>query len=188
MLYSGTPLLNKIILDGLKTKRANFFPDTNGKVPAPGESPPQLTRWTINLDNRKVTEHQLDSTPAEFPRFDERLTGLPYRHGFVAARVGSIKKLGFNAITHYDLKSKTQNIREFEEENMVSEPVFVPRHKDSLESDGFILSVVYIPERNCSDLYILDAMNINHEPLAIVQLPVRVPNGFHGNWYDFTID
>lgn len=174
---------NNIILDGLKAARANLFPDSKGHIPAAGECPPHLTRWTINLDHKKVTEQQLDSIPGEFPRFDERFTGLPYRHGFIAGRTGAKPLLGFNAIIHYDLKNHSQTIREFEECAMVSEPVFVPKHKNSEEGDGFILALIYVPERDCSDLYILDAMNIDKEPLAIVQLPQRVPNGFHGNWY-----
>lgn len=174
---------NKIILDGLKSARANLFPDIKGNIPAPGECPPQLTRWTINLVQKKMTEQQLDSIPAEFPRFDERFTGIPYRHGFVAARVGSTAALGFNVIIHYDLKNNTQTIREFSKGSMVSEPVFVPKQKNSHEGDGFILCIVYVPERDGSDLYILDAMNIDAKPLAIVQLPQRIPNGFHGNWY-----
>lgn len=177
---------NKIILDGLKSKRANLFPDAKGNVPAPGEATPQLTRWIINLDQKKVTEQQLDSIPAEFPRFDERFTGLPYQHGFVAAIIDpKTKDFGFDAIIHYNLKNNSQTIREFGKGSMVNEPVFVPRQKNSAEGEGFILSVAYVPEKDSSDLYILDAMNIDKEPLAIVQLPQRVPNGFHGNWYDF---
>ncbi len=177
---------NKIILDGFKTKRANLFSDMNGKIPAPGEAPPQLTRWIIYPDQKKVIEQQLDSTYAEYPRFDERFTGLPYRHGFAAAKIErNISNFDLNAIIHYDLKNNTQIIREFNKGNTVSEPIFVPRQKNSGEGDGFILTVVYVPERNCSDLYILDAMSIDKQPLAIVQLPERVPNGFHGNWYDY---
>lgn len=177
---------NKIILDGFKSERAHLFPDIKGNVPAPSEFPPQLTRWIINLDQKKLTETQLDSTPAEMPRFDERFTGLLYRHGYVVAKVDpSTSSFGFDAIMHYDLKNNTQKIRKFGKGSDVSEPIFVPRQKNSPEGDGFILSVVYVPERNCSDLYILDAMNIDKEPLAIVQLPERIPNGFHGNWYDF---
>ena len=177
---------NSIVLDGLKSERAHLFPDANGNVPALEESPPQLTRWVINLDLKKVTETQLDSTPAEMPRFDERFTGLLYQHGYVVAKVDpKTSSFGFDAIMHYDLKNNIQKIRKFGKGSDVSEPIFVPREKNSPEGDGFILSVIYVPERNCSDLYILDAMNIDKEPLAIVQLPERVPNGFHGNWYDF---
>jgi carotenoid cleavage dioxygenase-like enzyme len=176
---------NKIILDGFKSERPHLFPDTNGKMPAPDEAPSQFTRWIICPDQRKVTEQQLDSISAEFPRFDERFTGLPYRHGFAAAETKPNKSnYGFHAIVHYDLKNNTQTIREFNKGNTVSEPVFVPRQKNSSEGDGFILTVVYVPEKNCSDLYILDAMNIDKQPLAIVRLPERVPNGFHGNWYN----
>ena len=33
-----------------------------------------------------------------------------------------------------------------------------------------------------SDLAVFDAQDITAEPVAVVHLPVRVPNGFHGNW------
>lgn len=62
------------------------------------------------------------------------------------------------------------------------EPIFVPRSKDANESEGFLLSYVYREQDNRSDLVILDAMNIDDEPLAIIQLPHRVPFGFHGCW------
>ena len=37
-------------------------------------------------------------------------------------------------------------------------------------------------ETDLSDLVVLDAQDFCGEPVAIVQLPARVPNGFHGNW------
>ena len=133
-----------------------------------------------------MIEHQIDSTYAEFPRIDERFTGLAYRHGFASAKLESkISNFGFDAIIHYDLKNNSQTIRNFAPGSMVSEPVFVPKQTNSPEGEGFILTIAYVPERDSSDLYILDAMNINKEPLAVVQLPQRIPNGFHGNWYDF---
>jgi carotenoid cleavage dioxygenase len=176
---------HKIILDGMKSMRANLFPDAKGRIPSPEDFPPQLTRWIFDLKAKKIIEQQLDTIPAEFPRFDERNTGLQYRHGFVAARINQRSEAAsLDSLIHYDLKKNTQTIRTFKEGSTVSEPVFVSRHKTSEEGDGFILTVVYVPEKNSSDLYILDAMNIDQEPLAIVQLPHRIPNGFHGNWYD----
>ena len=45
-----------------------------------------------------------------------------------------------------------------------------------------MLALVYRAAENRSDLLILDAQAIDAEPLARIQLPVRVPYGFHGNW------
>jgi carotenoid cleavage dioxygenase len=33
-----------------------------------------------------------------------------------------------------------------------------------------------------SELAVFDAQAITDDPVAVVHLPVRVPNGFHGNW------
>ena len=48
----------------------------------------------------------------------------------------------------------------------------------------FLLSYVYREANNRSDLVILNAQHVDDEPLAIVQLPHRVPFGFHGCWVD----
>jgi carotenoid cleavage dioxygenase-like enzyme len=61
--------------------------------------------------------------------------------------------------------------------------VFVPRSPDAPEGDGFLLAVVTRPD-NRADLLILDAMNLEAEPLAIVRLPFTQPWLFHGCWLE----
>jgi len=50
------------------------------------------------------------------------------------------------------------------------------------EGDGWILAVVARGARKSSELVVLDALRVGSGPLAVVELPQRVPNGFHGNW------
>jgi carotenoid cleavage dioxygenase len=64
----------------------------------------------------------------------------------------------------------------------VGEAVFVPRHDAADEDDGWLMTLVSRPETNTSALYVLHAQDISGEPQAVVELPQRVPAGFHGNW------
>ena len=57
----------------------------------------------------------------------------------------------------------------------------VPRTPDAAEDDGWLLSFVYDRATDRSEL-ILAADDPAAGPVASVQLPVRVPAGFHGNW------
>jgi len=50
------------------------------------------------------------------------------------------------------------------------------------ELSGWYLSYVYDPVRDRSNLVIIDATDFQGKPVASVQLPQRVPYGFHGNW------
>ena len=45
-----------------------------------------------------------------------------------------------------------------------------------------MLSHVYDPKRDLSDVVILEAQVFAGEPIATIRLPVRVPFGFHGGW------
>lgn len=42
------------------------------------------------------------------------------------------------------------------------------------------VSFVYEPRRDASDLVILDASSLCEQ--AVIELPARVPFGFHGTW------
>jgi len=63
------------------------------------------------------------------------------------------------------------------------EPVFVPRNGATDEDDGYVMCYVFDARRNSSDVVILSAQDFTGEPLAVVELPVRVPFGFHGAWF-----
>ena len=58
----------------------------------------------------------------------------------------------------------------------------MPRSDTSDEDDGYVLVLAYDQAKDTSNFHILDARNIDGEPLAVVHLPHRIPYGFHGNW------
>jgi carotenoid cleavage dioxygenase len=143
----------------------------------PDEGPPTLDRWTVDTRARKVLQARVDDRPQEFPRIDERLTGHRHRYGY-AATVGPA---GFDgAVLKHDLVNGSTATRELGEDRQVSEFVFVPSAGGTAEDDGVVMGFVYDRTNDRSDLVLLDAGTL--EDVATVHLPVRVPQGFHGNW------
>jgi carotenoid cleavage dioxygenase len=60
--------------------------------------------------------------------------------------------------------------------------VFIPRQGSTSEDDGYVMALRLDTETQTSDLAVFDAQAFTDDPIAVVSLPVRVPNGFHGNW------
>jgi carotenoid cleavage dioxygenase-like enzyme len=131
-----------------------------------------MWRWTIDLDRGAVDERQIDDRGVEFPRIDDRLAGLPARYSIT---------VGDGRLVRYDFE------RDGAEEHLFGggtpgEAVFVPAGSSAGELAGWYLTYVYDRDRNGSDLVIIDASDFGGKPVARVQLPQRVPHGFHGNW------
>lgn len=143
----------------------------------PDEGPPTLDRWTLDTRAGKVLESRLDDRPQEFPRIDERLTGRRHRYGYTAA-VGLPGIDG--AVVKHDLATDSTQVRDFGADRQVSEFVFAPSDADSAEDDGVLMGFVYDRTSGRSDLVLLDAQSL--DDVATIHLPVRVPQGFHGNW------
>jgi len=173
---------SKIHCELMEYPSAPLFPNADG---SPGvEAKARLTRWTLDLSapTNMVKRETLDDVDGEFPRFDERLAGLPYRHGWYVASTEKASTLEFNALAHVDLKSGKRSLRQLGPGDSAGEPIFVPARPDAAEGEGFILAVVYRATENRSDLLVLNALDIEGEPQAVLKLPRRVPSGFHGNW------
>jgi carotenoid cleavage dioxygenase len=135
-----------------------------------------LWEWTLNLDNGTVGERQLDDRAVEFPRIDDRLSGLQARYAVSVADA---------ALVRYDLSNGAAVEHRFAGSGAggPGEAVFVPSPDGPAdEANGWYLAYVYDAARNSSDLVILDAADFGGEPVARIQLPRRVPYGFHGNW------
>lgn len=171
----------QVIADVCRFERLPLFDGAEAEGLSGGDYA-RLTRWTIDLAGG-VKEEQLDESPIEFPRLDERYAGLHYRYGYTGGQIGDPMDGGFfNGIFLYDHQTGRRRMHDFGQTSFPSEPVFVPRSPQAPEGEGFLLAVVYRREENRSDLVILDATNVEAAPLATVQLPHRIPYGFHGNW------
>ena len=151
----------------------------------PDDGVPTLDRWTIDRSSGKVIEERLDDRGQEFPRVDERVVSRRHRYGYAALAddtiVSDLSQPRSGLVKH-DVEKGTSEVHAFTVNAGPAEGVFVPSSPDADEDDGYVLAVVYDPDRDGSDLVILAAQDFTGEPVARVQLPQRVPFGFHGNW------
>ena len=182
---------NRIVAHVMQFEEAPLFPHADGSPPDPAKAGARLCEWTIDLgdNSRGVARRYLDDVPGEFPRLDERFAGLRYRFGYYAAAIGADDALGFNAIVRHDFANDRRATYAFQPGDVPGEPVFVPRagardpkRKGMREGEGYLIATVYRGAEHRSDLAVFDAESIERGPLACVQLPHRVPFGFHGNW------
>ena len=149
---------------------------------APGESPPTLWRWTLDLTRGTVAAEQLDDIPQEFPRIDDRRKTMPHRYAYTVAMQSGTGVLGGSALLRHDLVRRTVAVHDFGPYREAGEAVFVPRGPLSAEDDGWLLTYVHDARTGRSSLVVLDAGDFTGPPVAVVHLPVRAPGGLHANW------
>lgn len=146
----------------------------------PGSSaPPLMYRWVIDQAAGKVHETQIDDRVVDFPRVCDSVVGLKHQYGYCAA-FASGAPFG-EGLVKYDMASGGSEYRHLDG-GQASEAVFVKNSEGTGEDDGWLMTYVYQPEIDQSEVLILNAQDFSGEPAARIQLPVRVPAGFHGNW------
>ena len=149
-----------------------FFKEAHGR-PATAFKPGTFSRISFDLSTGKVSIRPLSNDPGGgMPEIDDRFAMQRYRYGYSSSR---------NGLVRYDTETGARV--EHVTEGASQEPVFVPRFAAAPEGDGFLLSLVTLPD-NRADLLILDAMHLEDEPLATVRLPFSQPWLFHGCWMD----
>ncbi|SNT37449.1 carotenoid cleavage dioxygenase [Tardiphaga sp. OK246] len=178
---------DRIIADVMQSEEAPLFTHPDGSPTDPAKSNARLCRWTFDLaaNTDRFTRTYLDDVTGEFPRIDERRSGLVSTQGWYACdnpAPGASK--AFSGITHVWRDGVRLGQYMLPLGDSISEPVFVARGKDAAEGDGWLLAVVWRARQNRSDLAVFNATDVAAGPIALVQLGHRVPAGFHGNWVD----
>jgi carotenoid cleavage dioxygenase-like enzyme len=171
-----------------------FFPDIHGAPFNGPEAMSKLTRWTVDMaSNGDEFDEvvQLTDTASEFPRIDDRFTGVKNRYGWglemdmrrpCELKGGSAGGFLMNCLFLKDLETGAEQHWWCGPVSSLQEPCFVPRSKDAPEGDGWIVMVCNRLEDHRSDLLIFDALEIEKGPVATVQVPIRLRFGLHGNF------
>jgi carotenoid cleavage dioxygenase-like enzyme len=153
------------------------------------QNTPELYRMVINPQKGILSYNAIDDQFIEFPIIDHRKIGQKYRYGYATRRDMALdKEIGkayFTELIQYDFERKTHCLHKFPKGQFVGEPTFIPHPYKGSETDGVIVAFVYDQNINKSKLIVIEPLNFDKAPLAVVKLPFRVPNGFHGAWIGF---
>lgn len=153
----------------------------------PLEAPPRLVKLEVQVAANKVQQTILDERAQEFPRAHPGLGLGAARFVYTVGagpgkKGGGVLELG-NAILKHDLLHQTTEVARMGPRRATAEAVFVPDPaRSAAEDGGWLLSYVYDADRDRSDLVITDAQDLAGDAVATIELPARIPFGFHGTW------
>ncbi len=161
-----------------------LFPFADGSPTDHRRATQLLTRWEFDWTKPGGFEvERLSDVRCEYPRIDERRTGLSYRHGYVACNGGpGSDDIFHRGLGHFDDAAGQMRVCTAGPRCAVAEPVFVSRNASAREGEGYLLTNIFDEDRNASHLAIFDAEQIERGPIARAHLDHRVPIGFHANW------
>jgi carotenoid cleavage dioxygenase len=141
----------------------------------------RLSRWTLDLTSGIAKEEDLDDLPTEFPRTDDRRLGVQTRYSY-QSHIRDSPTMLFDAVVKYDTGTGQRLEHRYPPGWYGGEAVFAPREGSAAEDDGYLLTFVTEEATGRSQLYLLDAQNVRSAPVARIELPQRVPVGFHARW------
>ena len=149
--------------------------------------PAHLSRFSMNMQTGRVSVTRIYDKPMEFPQVNRELWTKPYRYGYSLAvdEVNDSPELIDRAeggIYKYDLQTGEVDAYLPGVQLTPGEAVFIAAEGASAEDEGYLVSYVYDRNSETSALCLFDATRVSAGPIARVQLPVRVPVGFHGVW------
>jgi carotenoid cleavage dioxygenase len=140
-------------------------------------------RWTVDPRARRVARKVIDPVAQEFPRFDERRIGQPYRYAYTVPLARHNEEfLPASHLIRHDLETGARAVHEFGAQRYPGEFVFVPAHGGASEDEGWLMGYVIDAGTQTTELRIINARDFSGKPQATICVPHRVPPGFHGNW------
>ena len=137
--------------------------------------------WRMNMKTGVGREEQIDNALSEFPVVSGDLVGQPTRFSYHVVMDDHVLQR-FSGLRKYDLRTGSYVQHDFPKGVFGSEPAFAPRLGGRDEDDGYVVTFTTSAETGRSEARILDAQDFSGPPVAVLELPQRVPAGFHGVW------
>jgi carotenoid cleavage dioxygenase len=88
----------------------------------------------------------------------------------------------FDGFLKFDLENQSVQVHSFGKGRYGGEGVFVPRPSSTVEDDGWLMTFVHDEAQDKSELVVVSTQAMTDKAIARIQMPQRVPYGFHGTW------
>jgi carotenoid cleavage dioxygenase len=140
----------------------------------------------MNLKTGETAEHLLNGEyNSEFPTYNGRLTGRKTRYGYLVDHSDTVI-LQWSGIRKFDLDTGADlgGWSDDHTHSWYSEPWFAQADASQAEDHGYVVAFQWNDALKRQTLDIFDAKDLSLGPIAQVELPHRLPTGFHACWIE----
>jgi carotenoid cleavage dioxygenase len=138
-------------------------------------------RWEFNLKTGAMRERPIDDLNAEFPTINRSWGGRRTRYSY-SQYIPPMRTLAFKGLVKYDAEKGRRDVVDYGDDTFGSEAPFAPRCGAKDEDDGYLVSFTTRATDGHSECQVFDAGDIVAGPVCRVQIPDRIPAGFHATW------
>ena len=160
-----------------------------------GYNVPRIYEWKLNVKTGRVEERVINDEfrDVEMPLIHPLFEGKKVKYiwfnlidysddGFGASSYGIVKydveKEKIVGRIEYDLDGRKGSYQ----------AVYVPNERKDIknvksEDDGYLVNVIWNKKTGKSNIQIFDAKTMNSKPVAHIELPYRIPGGFHSRFF-----
>ncbi|MEH6607983.1 MAG: carotenoid oxygenase family protein [Halioglobus sp.] len=145
-------------------------------------------RWRFNLHTGEVREGDIDDLNTEFNKSNALFHGVKSKYSY-HQKIPLLHEGGhtlcFTGLVKYNNDTGERRQWDYGKGVFGSEAVFAPRtgaDRSGAEDDGYVITLVTDSESWKSECLVFDATDIESGPVCRVELPHRVPAGFHATW------
>jgi len=144
---------------------------------------PTHRRWTLNTATGAVSDDVLvEHDPGDLPSRDPRRLGREHRYGYLVSTRENPHTVDLGGLIKHDYSDNSREVWDPGPSRHAGEWLFVPAGADLADDAGYLLTYVHDESTDVSELVIIDASAVSRGPIASIELPQRVPYGFHAAW------
>ena len=145
-----------------------------------------LYEWRFNLQTGQTHERVIDDVlNTEFPVINSAFQGRKNQWSYhIVFPPGGKEEPRFPGLVKYDLATGGYIAYSAGPAFFYNEPGFAPRDNPISEDDGYLITLVWNPNDQCSEIQLFDCLGarLAQGPVARIVLPRRVPHGFHATF------
>ncbi|MCL7027351.1 hypothetical protein MKW94_027173 [Papaver nudicaule] len=148
----------------------------------------ELYEMRFNMKSGLASQKKLSLSSVELPRVNDNYIGRKQRfvYSTIIGKQTGIIKFDMHvepllARTNFEVGGNIKGIFKLEQGKFCGDTVFVSREPGvaSEEDDGYLIFFVYDENTGKSVVNVIDAKTMSSDPVAVVELPRRVPLGIH---------
>ncbi|KAL9186001.1 hypothetical protein ACHAXT_005239 [Thalassiosira profunda] len=143
--------------------------------------PPRLDKFVIDTNTFQIkSKERVPVIPIDMPSFNGDTKPCRYSYFLGASRPEGW--FPFRQIVKLDLDTYESFVYDAGEDQVVSEPMFIPRSNPTSEDDGFVVSLVHDAPSKNARLMVWDSQTFQEGPIAECSLSELFPWAVHGSF------